>query len=55
LMQSSNKPLCVDWQHSCSCTSCSHNKQHVCSGCLATLHRAQNCPQAQTSAPGHAI
>ncbi|KIK34773.1 hypothetical protein CY34DRAFT_97328, partial [Suillus luteus UH-Slu-Lm8-n1] len=44
----SNKPLCVDWQRSRSCTSRSHDERHVCSGCLATSHGAQNCPRAQT-------
>ncbi|KAG2138545.1 hypothetical protein DEU56DRAFT_715582, partial [Suillus clintonianus] len=47
LTRNSDKPLCVDWQRSRSCTSRSHDERHVCSGCLATSHGAQHCPRAQ--------
>ncbi|KAG1730064.1 hypothetical protein EDB19DRAFT_1741483 [Suillus lakei] len=55
LLRSSDKPLCVDWQRAIGCSSHSHSERHVCSGCLATTHGAQNCPRAQTLAPGHSL
>ncbi|KAG1893101.1 uncharacterized protein F5891DRAFT_963505, partial [Suillus fuscotomentosus] len=55
LLRSSDKPLCVDWQHSKSCSSRSHNERHICSGCLANSHGAQQCPRAQTSKLTHAV
>ncbi|KAG1717416.1 hypothetical protein EDB19DRAFT_1816144 [Suillus lakei] len=55
LLCSSDKPLCIDWQRAIGCSSHSHSEHHVCSGCLATTHGAQNCPRAQTLAPGHSL
>ncbi|KAG2747087.1 hypothetical protein P692DRAFT_20736691, partial [Suillus brevipes Sb2] len=55
LLRSSDKPLCVDWQHVGSCSSSSHNERHVCSGCLATTHGAQNCPRAQAITSNHTV
>lgn len=48
LVRGSEKPLCVDWQRA-RCISQSHDDRHICSGCLATTHGAQNCSRAQTT------
>ncbi|OAX30835.1 hypothetical protein K503DRAFT_704744, partial [Rhizopogon vinicolor AM-OR11-026] len=45
--RSSNKPVCIDWQRTCGCTNQSHNKRHLCTGCLSTGHGAQFCPRSQ--------
>ncbi|KAG1836811.1 hypothetical protein DFJ58DRAFT_669319, partial [Suillus subalutaceus] len=48
-LRGSDKPLCVDWQRTRGCGSWVHDERHICSGCLATSHGAQNCSRAQTS------
>ncbi|KAG2034951.1 hypothetical protein BDR03DRAFT_801203, partial [Suillus americanus] len=49
LVQSSDKPLCVDWQQGCGCTNRPHDKRHLCSGCLSASHSAQYCPRTQAN------
>ena len=39
--------LCSDWQRRNGCTSTQHNRRHLCSGCGANNHGAQNCPRAE--------
>ena len=39
--------LCFDWQLPKTCTSTSHTKKHLCSGCGESSHGAQKCPRAE--------
>ncbi|KAG1721621.1 uncharacterized protein EDB91DRAFT_1064321, partial [Suillus paluster] len=41
------KPVCSDWQRVNSCVEVTHDRQHFCSGCGSSTHRAQTCPRAQ--------
>lgn len=55
LLHKSDKPLCVNWQCLRGCSSRSHDDQHICSGCLAKSHGAQQCSRAQTSTSTHSL
>ncbi|KAG2352861.1 hypothetical protein BDR07DRAFT_1312129, partial [Suillus spraguei] len=47
LIQTTDKPLCLNWQHGQGCKTHSHTECHLCSGCLSASHGAQFCPRTQ--------
>lgn len=47
LWTKTGKQLCTAWQREEGCNSNRHDDRHICSGCAAVTHGAQNCPRAQ--------
>ncbi|KAJ8580143.1 hypothetical protein M405DRAFT_695690, partial [Rhizopogon salebrosus TDB-379] len=47
LWTKSGKQICTAWQREEGCTTPRHDALHICSGCGATHHGAQQCPRAQ--------
>ncbi|KAJ8589189.1 hypothetical protein M405DRAFT_818456 [Rhizopogon salebrosus TDB-379] len=43
------RQLCPAWQRTEGCSNPKHDTRHICSGCGATSHGAQNCTRAQTA------
>jgi hypothetical protein len=49
------RPVCADWQRYSGCSSSRHDNRHICSGCAATSHGAQDCPRAQKAPGPHSL
>lgn len=49
------KQICTAWQREEGCILPKHETRHICSGCGATQHGAQQCPRAEKAMPTDSV
>jgi len=54
IVDCNDTPLCLDWNRRRPCKGF-HKSKHICSGCGATDHCAQDCPRAEKASSANAI
>lgn len=47
LVMQDGRSVCMDWQREKGCSSRRHDDRHICSGCGAATHGAQDCPRTE--------